>query len=244
MEAMLTRRTVLRGIASACISRSFGSAMNVQRNMPAVDAVDHLLLGTDDLDRGIAWLESKTGVKAAVGGSHPGRGTRNALAALGGRRYIEIIAPDPAQPTENLRLNLRTLAEPRLIAWAAATADIGEVTKRIRAAGSTPAAPADGSRARPDGRLLKWRTLAIQTDLARPEVNPVPFFIEWAAGSAHPSQDSPKGCELAAFDFRHPDPKAVEAALAALGIEASVRQAADAALVATLQTPKGRTVLT
>ena len=92
--------------------------------MPAVSAVDHLLLGVSDLDRGIAWLEKRTGVRAAVGGSHPGMGTRNALAALGGRRYLEIIAPDPAQTAFNFRIEVGKLSEPRLIPWACGTNDI------------------------------------------------------------------------------------------------------------------------
>jgi glyoxalase-like protein len=217
--------------------------MSAQPNVSALAAVDHLLLGTNDLDRGIAWFEERTGVKATAGGVHPGRGTRNALAALQGRHYIEIIAPDPAQPAGNLRMNLRSLAEPRLIAWAAATADIDAMAKRIGDRGYA-AAPRDGSRARPDGRVLRWRTLAIQTDLARADVDPIPFFIQWAAGSAHPSEDSPRGCDLAAFEFEHADPKGLGAALAALGIDAVVRQAADVKLVATLKTPRGQVVLT
>lgn len=44
---------------------------------PLVTAVDHLLLGTRDLDAGIDWVAQRTGVTAVIGGSHPGRGTHN-----------------------------------------------------------------------------------------------------------------------------------------------------------------------
>lgn len=216
--------------------------MSAQRSVPALSALDHLLLGTNDLDRGIAWFEEKTGVRAAIGGAHPGRGTRNALATLQKRQYVEIIAPDPGQPPENLRMNLRSLTEPRLITWAAATTDIDGLAARISRQGRR-AAPRDGSRARPDGGVLRWRTLAIDTGLASAVVDPVPFFIEWGAGSAHPSEDAPKGCELTAFDFEHPDPRSVESALGTLGIDAAVRQAPEARLVATLTTRRGRVVL-
>jgi hypothetical protein len=206
---------------------------------PAREAVDHLLLGVSDRDAGIAWLEDRIGVRAAIGGSHPGRGTRNALVSLGGRRYLEILAPDPTQTGGVERSDLKALTTPRLITWAAATNDLDEVAKGARSAGQQFEGPRDGSRATPDGRMLRWRTLNPTSQLAVDGINPIPFFIEWAADAVHPSRDSPSGCELLAFGIEHPDPEWVTATLRAFGIDAVVRLAKEPALTAKLKTPEG-----
>lgn len=211
-----------------------------QRLTPATKAVDHLLLGTSDLDRGIAWVEKLTGVRAPIGGSHPGVGTRNALISLGGRQYLEIIAPDPAQATYRSRFEVRTLGEPRLIAWAAATSDIESLAQQLKDGKRQVLGPNDGSRARPDGAVLEWRTLSVSGELGSGEVNLLPFFIQWSASSVHPSQDSPKGCTLRAFEITHPDPPVVVAALRELGIDAAVRGGTAISIIATLDTPRGR----
>jgi len=211
--------------------------------VPARTAVDHLLLGAADLDRGIAWVERRTGVKAIRGGSHPGVGTQNALISLGGRQYLEIIAPDPAQTVYNFPIDVRTLTEPRLMTWAAVTADINALAKTAREAGHHILGPRDGSRARPDGKVLKWKILGVLNTLGLQGVEPIPFFIEWCADSLHPSQDSPTGCELQSFEIEHPDPARVIDALKELGIEAKVKPARKVKLSATLKTAKGEVEL-
>ena len=210
---------------------------------PAADAVDHLLLGTRDLDAGIEWVAKKFGVKAAVGGSHPGRGSRNALIAFRQRRYLEIIAPDPAQPPENLTRNLRTLEEPRLISWASASTDLSALAKRLQERGQRVTGPLDGARIRPDGGKLAWRTLSLEETFEQDGADPIPFFIQWSPESSHPSQDSPQGCDVIGFVIEHPKADAVRGLLAQAGIDADVRQAKSCRLIATLDTPKGRVVL-
>ena len=213
----------------------------MQPAMPAAAAVDHLIVGVGDLDAGIAWFERLTGVRPVVGGSHPGRGTRNALLALTGRQYLEIVAPDPAQ--ETAPPGLRELAEPRMIGWAAAAADIEAVARRVSAAGLASPGVRAGSRARPDGRTLQWTTLGLAHQLKVGSIDPVPFFIQWGADSLHPSQDSPKGCELVSLDFEHSDADGLTRTLSQLGIEATVRAVKAVRIRATLKTPKGTVVL-
>lgn len=238
---VLSRRQFLLFNAGAGALFLSGDVMSEAQNLVSATAsVDHLLLGAADLDKGMEWVEKRTGVRAMIGGSHPGRGTRNALLSLGRRQYLEIIAPDPAQAAANTRIDVRQLVEPRLIGWAAATNDIEALAKRVREAGQHVLDPRDGARARPDGTMLRWKTLAIQNALSQEIVDPIPFFIEWAAGSVHPSQDSPRGCELQSLEIEASDPAAVGELLTSIGIDGSVRQARTTSLRATLVTPTGK----
>ena len=240
----VTRRSALRLLVCTgtglCWRRPMASAQSLR---PAADAVDHLLLGTRDLDAGIEWVAKRTGIKAAIGGSHPGRGTRNALMAFQRRRYLEIIAPDPAQSPESLKMNLTALAEPRLIGWASASTDLDALAKRLQQRAQQYTGPVDGSRIRPDGRKLAWRTLALAAIFEQDGADPIPFFIQWSAESAHPSQDSPSGCNLRGLVIEHPEADNVRSTLAHAGIDADVRQAKSCRLIAALDTPNGRVEL-
>jgi hypothetical protein len=123
----------------------------------AKEAVDHLLLGVADREAGIRWVEERTGVRAVIGGSHPGVGTHNALLSLGGRQYLEIIAPDPEQTQLAARYQrLKALDTPRLITWAAATGNIEATATRCRAARLEVLGPNPGARQRPDGKMMRW----------------------------------------------------------------------------------------
>jgi len=232
----LDRRAMLGLLgASAVLPWTAGSMAMIA----AVAAVDHLLLGAADLDHGMRWVEDRTGVRPVVGGTHPGRGTRNALLSLGGKRYLEVIAPDPAQQTYTFQIDVRALQEPRLITWAAGSSEVDALARRAKSAGRGVIGPADGSRARPDGKLLRWRTLAAPSALGMNGVEPIPFFIQWSADSVHPSADSPTGCALTALRFVHPNPSAVREVLDAFEIEADVQAGTAAALHASITTPKG-----
>ena len=236
----IDRRSAVRLLGLTGIVFCMDSAKNTaMMQEPAVSSVDHLLLGTRDLDRGIAWVQERTGIKPVVGGSHPGRGTRNALLSLGVRQYLEVIAPDPAQQTYTFQLDIRSLDTPRLITWAAFAPDLDSVVRTSRAAGLQIFGPSDGSRVQPDGKVLKWRSMGVQSTLGNGTVEPVPFFIHWAQDSVHPAQDSPQGCALKSLEFIHPAPEALVRVFSSLGIDGRVAQGSAPALRATISTPKG-----
>lgn len=197
--------------------------------------LDHILLGVNDLESGVAWVERRTGVRAVFGGVHPGRGTRNALLALGPRRYLEIIAPDPKQPLEGLAQSLAIMHEPRLFNWAVHTTDIAAAAKRAVAAGFAIDGPADGSRARPDGKILRWKACRLQGDRG----GLLPFFIHWSPDSPHPAEDAPPGCALQRFVLQSPSPQELEKLCRSLGVDVLVERAPTPRLRATISTPKG-----
>lgn len=181
-----------------------GAAVSAPANMWAEDTVpsylDHILLGIDDLERGVAWVQQRTGVRAIFGGVHPGRGTRNALLSLGPHRYLEIIAPDPQQPLQGPAQPLAAMREPRLFNWAIHTDDIAAAAKRAVVAGFAIDGPTDGSRTRPDGKTLRWKACRLKDDRG----GLLPFFIQWDRDAVHPSEDAPAGCTLKRFYMQSP----------------------------------------
>jgi Glyoxalase-like domain len=183
----LTRRSFLRASGGA-----LSASLLLESSLMAVGPIqpDHVLLGCKDLDEGIAYAEKLCGYRAEIGGSHPGRGTRNALLKLGERSYLEIIAPDPDQPQLTWHQELLTLDEPLLVGWAVAVKDIDGYATRLRAKGVACIGPTQGSRTTPDGKTFKWKTLLLEDDKS----GILPFRIEWAEDSAHPATDAPGGC--------------------------------------------------
>jgi hypothetical protein len=197
--------------------------------------LDHILLGCSDLDKGIALVEEKTGVRAAFGGVHPGRGTQNALLSLGEHRYLEIIAPDPKQTSVQQYSVIKDLTTPRLIGWAVHPGDIDALGKRLRDSGVAIQEPRSGSRARPDGRVLHWKSLGLADD----RHGLLPFFIQWSADSVHPSTDAPAGCRLEHFGLESPDSDELTKALQRFGIDAPVERGEKNQLRVRLAGPKG-----
>jgi len=205
--------------------------------MSPLDQVDHLVYATPDLDGTVTALDRLLGVRASVGGRHAGRGTRNALLAIGPRCYLEIVGPDPEQhlPAHPTWFGIDDLQAPKLVTWAAKSSNLERVVVSARRGGLPLGPITSGSRQRPDGVTLTWQ---FTEPTVMQEDGILPFFIDWQS-SSHPAESAASGAELISFFAEHPDTGRVKRSLAALVLDLEVRPAAAPALVAVLRSARG-----
>lgn len=195
--------------------------------------IDHIVVGIDDLDRGIDSFEQLTGVRPAYGGKHP-RGTHNALVSLGDGTYLEILAVQrgATPPAEFTGLTeLHTLTP---VGWAVSSKDGAQLRSRLISAGMSVTEPSAGSRTTPAGTTLSWQTFNLKDSF-----DEAPFFIVWSPQTAHPSTTSPKGCRLQHWRVAGPHLKNLEQLRSTLDLQIDVAEAPSSSLRLSLSCPKG-----
>ena len=194
--------------------------------------LDHIMYAAPDLDQGIEEIADLTGVRPALGGSHPGIGTRNALLSLGEDQYLEIIAPDHNQKLSGTTGEL--LLEhggSGIRGWAVATTDLHALTELASKAGFGYKDIIEMSRTTPGGVHLEWQLRFLTGN------NQLPFFIDWKA-SPHPALSTPKGCSLIEFCIATQEVAKYQQLMYVLGLEVSMTSDGNR-FEAALQTPKG-----
>jgi len=197
--------------------------------------VDHLVWFSPDLVAGDAYFTERLDWPPAYGGVHPGDATRNSLVSLGNETYIEILAPDPAQESTRLDVELKALRADGLYHWAAGGIDLDTVVKRARRVGLDAGDVVSGGRTLPDGRWLGWRLAGIRN---HPFGALVPFFIDWT-DSSHPAANAPRGGRLAAFKIRTPEAAALNRLFAAIDLNLAAEEAETASIVASIASQRG-----
>ena len=212
--------------------------MNAPSAIP--DAFDHLIWSVPELAAGIDDLERRLGVRAAIGGRHAKWGTHNALLALGGHRYLEILADDPAASTHRRPFGLDRRDLPAITHWMAACS-LPDAADRARERGFEAGEVEQFGRERPDGSRLEWR---LSTRLDLPGDGIVPTLIDWMgeADRVHPARSAPAGLELVGFTAEHPEPEPVRAMLEAIGVAMRVDRGPVARLCAAIRRPDGEVV--
>lgn len=202
--------------------------------------VDHLMWGAPDLDAAMVEAQRLFGVIPVPGGAHPGLGTRNALVGLDAHRYLEIIAPDPAQPlTGTFGATLAALSQPALITWALRVGALPTVAGTLAAAGLASRGPLRTRRSTPTGQLLEWELLFVR---GHAYGGLFPFYIDWL-DCPHPSAELPSAGSLDRLVLETANADALRTLLGEVDVPLDFVETDHAALRATLSTPRGPVVL-
>ena len=183
-----------------------------------------------------------TGVQPVSGGLAPGRPRpHNALIALGGGTYLEIMAPRNTGMTEGPWIDAISDGHPHIVDFAERVTDrFAGLKSRAGAAGARFGTVRPMGRVRPDGGRLDWELLNFE---GRPFDGIVPFFIDWLGSRPHPSESSPSGVTIESFFVAHPRAEELGNLYRGLGIDVPVLASDRPERVLLLKTPKGRVYL-
>ena len=197
--------------------------------------IDHLVYGTHHLEATVDQLADLLGVKANLGGVHPGWGTKNYLLSLGPDIYLEIIGPDPAQEMEPTLFGLDKMKKTSMLTWAMKCSKIPGKLKSLEANGYSFGEALKGSRTKSDGTQLSW---TLSNPFNRLADGVLPFFIDWG-NSPHPAKSSPQGCQLIDLKLGHPQALEFKTLAALMELELEIAQTEAVEITAIIQSPNG-----
>lgn len=166
--------------------------------------IDHIVYTVPDFDLALTVLEEKLDIKPVIGGRHLRHGTKNALINLGNQCYLEILAVDEENTTfkGSRWMGLDLISQPTITRWAVKSPDIergGVILKNYQ---SDLGQISSGERLTTDGSLIKWQ-MTLPT--SAPEVDIIPFLLDWSESAFHPCDRLERGCRLKEIIFYHPD---------------------------------------
>lgn len=209
--------------------------------------LDHLVVVAPDLAEGVAHVRACLGLDMPEGGRHSEMGTRNHLLRLGASTFLEVIAVDPetAPPPRARWFGLGDAARVRA-EWEAGRRLRGFVA-RTNDIDTLLAAHPDllGAAATLTRGTLSWR-FGLRPDGTWPADGAAPYVMDWG-DRPHPAGTMPDfGAHLDDFSLTHPEPEAVAALHADLGLTDPPRIEAGPAprWTARITTPSGLRTLT
>lgn len=149
--------------------------------------LDHLILACADVDATATRLLADHGLGSVVGGEHPAWGTRNRLVPAG-PAYVELMGVGDRTVAETTPLGRRVLETTAdgdaWLGFAVEPDDLDATAARLGLAVTA------GSRTRPDGSTISWRSAGMEEMVARD----VPFFLAWdgvRGADVHPDEGGP-----------------------------------------------------
>ena len=199
--------------------------------------LDHILLAVRDLDDAAELLERAYGLTSYAGGVHPQWGTANRIVPLGDS-YLELIAvvdEQTAAATDVGRFVMNgATAQGAPIGWAVRPDDLDATARRL---GLTAR---DGSRARTDGTILRWRMAGIERAVDEPQL---PWLIEWTDGASYPGRaETPVDAKVERIELEG-DAETLDAWLGPHALPLELREGDAGITAVVLDGPRGTVTL-
>ena len=97
-----------------------------------------------------------------------------------------------------------------------------------------------GQRRTPAGSLLKWN---MSLPLSNPEVELLPFLLDWSESDIHPTDGLEQNCELVSMELSHPSPESLIDCYRELEIDVKIELAETPRINATFRGPRGEFIL-
>lgn len=211
--------------------------MDVQRS------IDHIVYAVNDLNLACDTLEEHLGIRPIFGGYHKTQGTKNALVNLSDKCYLEVLAPDHSNTEVAVPrwMGIDVLSNDQLTRWAIKSDLLQQDSKILSQYSDSMGIVQPGSRNTESGLLLQWQLIQ---PLPFPEVEVVPFMLDWGKDAAHPCDMLPDmGCKLLSLSASHPKPESFDHLFEKLGLSLKVYESSKVKLNATIECPNGMVTL-
>jgi hypothetical protein len=200
--------------------------------------IDHLVYAVPNFEKACAAIEKLTGAQPVSGGYHKTQGTKNALLNLDDGCYFEILAIDAEN--ENIApprwMGIDFIHKPTLTRWAVKSENMEKESITLEKYNSGLGEIMEGQRKTESGELLKWK---MTKPLAEPEVEVVPFLLNWEKSDHHPSDKLPPSCKLLELNIGHPQPEKIQPVFQKLNLNLVIKKTHTPQIIATIKSPNG-----
>lgn len=201
--------------------------------------IDHIVYTVADLDEAIIEFEQKLGVRPIFSGYHKTFGTKNALINLNKNMYLELLAVDDdnAEVPPPRWMGVDLLHKNQITRWAVKSESLKRDSAMLKSHHPEMGKIQAGSRNTADGSLLQWQ---LSMPLPAPEVELVPFILDWSATDKHPSELLPDmECRLIELYGTHPNPETYATIFKDLECDFQIKKSDTIELKMILNCPNG-----
>jgi len=204
-----------------------------------VRKIDHIVYCVPNLEEAIIHFKNKLGVNATIGGKHSLKGTKNALIHLGEQCYLELLAIDDhnhgVSPPRWMGIDL--VKKPQITRWAIQSDHLIDDQKIVQTYNPLMGIIEEGQRRTPDNILLKWQ---MTLPLAEPEVELIPFLLNWENSAHHPTDKMEVKCSLQFIKFYGKENlENTKRCFQDLSIDYKIHYSKETKITATIEGPKG-----